>query len=764
MPELVLDGCRPTPLAHYLKALGILRLVAEQKDPSARGCWRRDRFVLCSALSADDLERFFLEEYRPTPIVAPWNGGSGFYPKDNRKAIDVIEASSIARLSDYRETIAVAKRILTELGIADKEGGETKALLLEACRAAFPDHSLTWLDATYVLSSEGPKYPPLLGTGGNDGRLDFTNNFMQRLLWVLDASTGQALPAARGLLRAALTDAPTSELVKGAPIGQFLPSSAGGANVTTGFGADSLINPWDFILMLEGAAVFATATVRRTERESLGALSYPFTVRTAGVGYGSAAANDESSSRAEMWLPLWERPAKASEILTLLSEGRARVGHRTAQNGVDFARAVAGLGVDRGIQAFQRYGFQVRNGLAYFAIPLARFAVRAEPRAGLLQEIDGWLESFRRRAGGPTAPASAERALRQVESSIFELCAHGDNLRLQEVLIALGRCEQVLARSTRWTEESFLHPVPALSPEWLRQVDDGSVELRLAASLASITGKYGKDGKTVPLRRQLEPVATWRSESGLKVRWDFDAGREVAWTPGNTVQALNAVLARRLVLAVSSGAPTYPDRGRYGASLGDVADFIEGRVDDQRLADLLWGCTLLDWTRVSSRHLPSRRAEPRSPMPGALYALLKLCFPGPSSSTKANPSDAQRVAVPLVPDMPLVPLVPLAPVVPLVPRIHRLAAAGHASEASREAIRRLRGSGVSLAVTPLEALGELAVRSAAALLFPLDLRDRALLRQLVARPERDEASVVASASAGPGAAPTSAPTSAPTLD
>lgn len=31
-----LDGCAPTPLAHYLKALGILRLVAEQADPNAR--------------------------------------------------------------------------------------------------------------------------------------------------------------------------------------------------------------------------------------------------------------------------------------------------------------------------------------------------------------------------------------------------------------------------------------------------------------------------------------------------------------------------------------------------------------------------------------------------------------------------------------------------------------------------------------------------------------------------------------------------------
>lgn len=43
-----LDGCAPVPLAHYLKALGILRLVAEQLDPAARGWWEGERFLLAS--------------------------------------------------------------------------------------------------------------------------------------------------------------------------------------------------------------------------------------------------------------------------------------------------------------------------------------------------------------------------------------------------------------------------------------------------------------------------------------------------------------------------------------------------------------------------------------------------------------------------------------------------------------------------------------------------------------------------------------------
>src|SRR5262245_56285990 len=87
MFEHTLDGCRPVPLAQYLKGLGILRLVAEQADPEARGAWRHDRFELHTRLDRQALESFFLQSYHPTPILAPWNGGSGFYPGDNKEAI-----------------------------------------------------------------------------------------------------------------------------------------------------------------------------------------------------------------------------------------------------------------------------------------------------------------------------------------------------------------------------------------------------------------------------------------------------------------------------------------------------------------------------------------------------------------------------------------------------------------------------------------------------------------------------------------------------
>lgn len=74
-----LDGCAPTPLAHYLKALGVLRLVAEQADHDARAWWEGDSFRLATRLNHDELGSFFLRDYEPTPLISPWNKGAGFY-------------------------------------------------------------------------------------------------------------------------------------------------------------------------------------------------------------------------------------------------------------------------------------------------------------------------------------------------------------------------------------------------------------------------------------------------------------------------------------------------------------------------------------------------------------------------------------------------------------------------------------------------------------------------------------------------------------
>ena len=139
-----------------------------------------------------------------------------------------------------------------------------------------------------------------------------------------------------------------------AAVGQFDPGRAGGPNASMGMEGNSLINPWDFALMLEGALILAGAAARRLGVGQHDRAAFPFAVRPSAVGYASEAEGEEAESRGEIWLPLWRGPAALAEIRLVFAEGRAETNGHQSRDGVDFARAVASLGTDRGIDAFVR--------------------------------------------------------------------------------------------------------------------------------------------------------------------------------------------------------------------------------------------------------------------------------------------------------------------------------------------------------------------------------------------------------------------------
>lgn len=748
--EIRLQGCSPTPLAHYLKALGILRLVAEQADPNAMGWWKDDTFYLRSKLEQSGLTEFFLVDYKPTPFVAPWNGGSGFYPNDNQEALTAIASGTSLRFQPYRGVISLCRSIVA--GLSDDQ---EKPKLLQLCRNLLPDLAVDWLDAAFVLTAAGPKYPPLLGTGGNDGRLEFTNNFMQHLIALLSPDDGVATPESKRRLHECIFGELSDCRHRGA-IGQYDPGSLGGFNNGSGFEGRGTVNGWDYLLMLEGAIMFAAACAKQLETCDTGTLSYPFCVRPAGVGYGSADASDEASARAEMWLPLWNQPATFRSISILLSEGRVETRKRKARNGVDFARAIASLGIDRGISEFQRFGFQQRNGLAYFAVPLGRFRVKENPRAEeLLSPLDSWLDRFRRSATGKTAPARAGRALRQLESSILRLCQRGVTEDVQAVLIALGEAEATVAISKQLRDGDMgngLSPLPLLSPEWLINAYDGSREFRLAAALASVS-----HDSVGPFRRHLEPIdeLSWKSSFP---KWSKEANDPaIVWGSGDLIQNLCAVLSRRLIDVFKVGKDQTdssllaPLRGRCCASLSDVAAFIDGHVDDSRIDQLIKALMLIGYPAIKeqnsvlykhaidlaiaiqlneadasmlsllSNYLPYdaddstifakamrhiRFAQATETQPDAAYALLKLCH---------------------------LPHKLLETAVVLVPQISRRAIAGDGVEATRLASRRLVASGFQSAVESVPINAQRTVRIAAALLIPISKRDSKALAERVLR-------------------------------
>lgn len=612
--EHVLRGCTPTPLASYLKALAVLRLVAEQAgDPEATGCWRNDVFVLRTKLIEDELFSFFLTQYEPTPLVAPWNGGSGFFPKDNQDGIQPIEASNCKRFSSYRRVIEAARSAVAANSFTGSPKDDQKISFLLALRNRAAEALLRWIDAAVILSDDNPRYPPLLGTGGNDGRLDFTNNFMQRLGEVFDVGTGEPKSEATGLLRMALLGTPAPALLDRA-IGQFAPGNAGGPNASSGFEGNARINPWDFILMLEGALLFAAAAVRRLESSSDAILSAPFTVRSRLSTEGAATGNDDGDARGEIWMPLWSAFLAIEEVTALFGEGRAALGTRPARDGLDFARAVARLGVERGISSFQRFGFLMRSGKAFLATPLARVAARRNPDADLIDELErrDWLGQVQRYARDDKAPGALRAAVARLDATLFALTQRADRVAVQQVLRQLGRIEGLCAISAK-TREAVRQPVPRLSSEWARRADDGSAEFRIAVALAGLSLRGERNGRSVQLtlRPHLAPVtpdgAAWEVGSSL-----------VCWGPGEIERNLSAVLHRRRLEAQRLGAEGELLRSTTGARLSDVQRFLERDTDDRRIAELLAGLVCADLGAIET---PRSDAEP---LPA--YALLKVLF------------------------------------------------------------------------------------------------------------------------------------------
>ncbi len=712
MNEIVLEGCTATPLVGYLKALGVLRLLSAN-HPETRGAWRGNRFVLTTSLDRAGIEQFFLHEYAPTPIMAPWNGGSAFYEKDNKDALLRIARSNDPRLRDYQESLAIAESALAGYDRTASPKGDDKARLLTSIRGQLQDAALGWFDASVLLSGESPQYPPLLGTGGNDGRLEFTNNFMQRVLEVLPMSDDAVEQVSLGWLQTALFAEAAPGLAKN-PIGQFSPGQAGGPNAETGFDADAVMNPWDFVLMIEGALLFAAAAVRRNADDPFGVLSYPFTVRAVGAGAGSLGEGDVGNARGELWMPLWVQPATHAEVQTLMGEGRVVFGRKPARDALDFVRAVQHLGAYRGVQSFQRYGLLMRSGKAFLATPLSRVEVSETPTSSWLDELDanGWLDRFRRFANEANTAVRFKMLRKRLEDRLFALAGKiPSKPDTQALLTLLGEIQSALKVSSKAREA--VRPVPRLSERWVIAAADDTPAFRIAKALA---GLRGVGDEPLPLRAQLFPVDRrfdqWLApEAGEKHRiCDGPQGR--------LVDTLPSLLERRLWLAERLAMTDNPMQSAAGATLNDIAGFLRDDGMDARINDLLPGFALCDIPEDIDRSAGDGAVP-------AAFALMKLALtPERTLCSLGVLAEGQHLPVP-------------------AGMLAQLAAGNHDNRAVISAWRRLRASGLS----PLFAPGALPTlagvdpkRAAAALLVPLRFGvTAALVRSVLKQPETESA-------------------------
>lgn len=736
-----LDGCAPAPLAFYLKALGILRLVSEQADSSARGWWDGERFWLATALGKGALEAFFLEQYEPTPFVSPWNKGSGFFQADDPGVVP-LETSHAPRFQAFRRGIAASRAFLDELKAADlrvrmvkdetKKKGLSKAgrdglrrsddykkRLSEAERRfkelkneLIPRLQLTWrgphrswLDTAVVLDdTRTSRFPALLGTGGNDGRLDFTNNFMQRLNEVFDVpSSGNARPHAAERLAAALWGVPVQACLLERAVGQFLPGMAGGANSVNGPDGSSLLNPFDFILMMEGCLLFRAHAVKRFDTNGANRAAAPFAVAAQAAGYASAGESDESA-RGEQWMPLWSRPMALAEAQHLFAEGRAQIGRSPVQQPLDMARAVARLGVARGIAAFQRFGYIERNGQSNLAVPIGRFIVRdrISPHVDCLDDLAVWLTRLRRLANGDDGAARLAAATKRLGDGAFDVAQRPDEpLRWQLLLILLGEVEGIMKTGSGFAAG----PIPPLRPQWVAAADDGSAEFRLALAFAlqAVGLRNGPGGPIGRIRRYWLPLEPGRRAPRFAMAGDaahqrLDARSEVVIQGRDPVGDAIAMVERWMVEAPREGGRHLEQRPAKQASAhaADLSAWLAGRVDPDRTMKLARALMALDRRQWVEQPIEVAMPPDGSPSPDDAWACIRLALaPWELPNGRSVPCD---------------------------PVIVRRLASGDAASAVALALRRLNAIGVRAGVRAASVPAPTARLWAAALAFPVSSR------------------------------------------
>ena len=645
--EIEIKGCGVHTMMHYLKALGAFRMFSKfktssNKYPDIRTRWENSRFYLqADYISEDSLVDFFYKDYSPTPMITPWNKSGGFFETNKKKSgeqgvgrandnLNWIENSKIERLREYSDVIKETKRVLASIkycdesitncngeiknnikDLKDNEFSRIKQDILRECRNRLSDKVVEYLDATYALTSNKPIFNPILGSGGNDGRSEFIITFMGNLQSVFSNSEKETRKQIRGSLFGTDVD------MKKGLVGQFNPGVQFSPNMTnTDISGTSLVNPWDYILMMEGIMLFTGGVTRRLSAESISKASFPFVTEHTMAGDPTASYAETQKKeipRGEIWAPVWNREVNFAEIQHVFREGRAQIGGKHAKNGSEFARAVISLGTERGISEFHRFVIRARNGKAYIMSHAGRFLVRNNVKnAEVLYDLDLWIKNIERIRN---APKTIENNLKAIQDAIFNFTSTNPTNSpqyLQKILIEVGKMDLKLSVS----EKKNSYPI-TLSKKWIKYCYDGSVEFRLATALASIISN-----DIGPIRTNLEGVMF---EYG-RPKW-ADNSNSVIGKKSSAYKYISSILRRRCIDAMKNNTEYLPLAGIVPAHIQDILDFLHNRVDMLKLIDLFIPLSFIDYKDVEDAPWDNHRdvmIEFRY-MPYA-YAILKMNF------------------------------------------------------------------------------------------------------------------------------------------
>lgn len=622
MTQHVIPGVRRTSLSNQLAGLGLFRVLAEQADSRARCHFAGSSLAIDTTV--DNLAEWLVDSYVPTPVLSPWNEGSGFGDKDKapKDALSSLLAVESPRLDPLRRAFA----IVSPLARAARDHGFSpgdKQDLIRELRSRCPDEMLPWLDAAVIALDNRLAFPPLLGSGGNDGRLDFSTNFHQRLLEVLPTrdrvrDVSQAL--AEDWLRGRGT-VPVSR----AAVGQFDPGSAGTPN-SSPFGAgDSLVNPWVYVLMIEGSMVFAAKPARRLAAQASAQPRAAMPFMTFGSEHGMPTGSAAEESRGEVWFPWWTVPLSYASVQQLFADGRAVWRGRTAAQSSQMYLATAAHGIAPEISGLDRHALVKRNGLAFTAVLADEVRPATNAAVAIVREVEDWPDLVARQPDTTAAVRDAARAFEAGRVELVRAPSEAHRMRcVRTMLGAVTDLELAVARSGRtrteippWAGRRDARALVRLLDHGVwRQIID-KPEPRIALGLASlVTGPLVDAPNGRCLREILVPI------DPAPTTRERPAWRSSAIVTGYGQRDLVEVLADVITWLVTTaryaaptGHPATVQRGvvlrRSGVPVPwqDVHLWATGRLADREVDTWLRAFLPLDW-RNTRKQVPRGAVRP----------------------------------------------------------------------------------------------------------------------------------------------------------
>ncbi len=612
LPVLALPGLSPESLGNYLASLGLLHVLS-RKWPTTRIAWRDD--------------------------VLQVVGG----PPTLDKLVD-----ELVRMAEAREWTQYDKA----WSDAQKSGTKAKSGAPLALWQAGAPESYLELFAAHAVPHARVSFNPLLGSGGNAGRRDFSAGWKQ----AVDALTAgpNAAGKGRGKKKAAagIGDAPSpnarrTELgafLRGEPLAWLVEKLAAGSwfseatklyNSGQSPAREGQVSPWAMVLACEGLAFLAGGASRRLGARARAVGAFPFVTQPV----APEVAGEAGRVLAEVWTPLWDRPMTLAEIKTLFSRGRAELRGRGAVTPAAFATAIRKRGVDAGVAEFRRFTLgRTTSGNTFeprlearFAIDAGRGAVEAatslalERAAALIEQRDFPRDG--KRFTGLRGPI--ERALLNVAAQPHR--SEAAIALLDAIVAALDRIDRnrgFREGKVRW------EPLPL---EWLPSLfadEQPGLEARLALSLVSgfagampfAAFRFGVEwGREENGRREYN----WSTKPAWFVHSKVAPARWV-WGPGELAHVLSLTLLRRLLEEGKlDETPTPRPQGRapLPVTTRHLHEWLVGDLDESAVVAWLSRLALFDWRQVPQRVRALVCTETAPPRTDGALALLGLMQP-----------------------------------------------------------------------------------------------------------------------------------------